>query len=234
LLGCLLWGGVTVILTNPGARAQAIPTNMEASVVSIEPKRILTRIEQCAADAAELPTLQASSGIATVVLDMIDLIVTPSTGIGATKTEINERSSPEAVTAYSGPPCFHFTQKWTPPYGSISRRSASCTTKVRVLERHPFPNLCLTAPMSTPPCFCLSQSPSTLRSAPAHLKHARSAHPRHSTCGASLPMPCSTPCAANGRCGARTHRQLLAPLRISWTHSSSTLKSATGRRPWQV
>jgi hypothetical protein len=49
---------VTVILTNPGARAQAIPTNMEASVVSIEPKRILTRIEQCAADAAELPTLQ--------------------------------------------------------------------------------------------------------------------------------------------------------------------------------
>ena len=92
---------VTVILTNPGARAQAIPTNMEASVVSIEPKRILTRIEQCAADAAELPTLQASSGIASVVLDMIDLIVTPSTGIGATKTEINERSSPEAVTAYT-------------------------------------------------------------------------------------------------------------------------------------
>ena len=92
---------VTVILTNPGARAQAIPTNMEASVASIEPKRILTRIEQCAADAAELPTLQASSGIASVVLDMIDLIVTPSTGIGATKTEINERSSPEAVTAYT-------------------------------------------------------------------------------------------------------------------------------------
>ncbi len=31
-----------------------------------------------------------------------------------------------------------------------------------MLERHPFPNLCLTAPMSTPR-FCLSQSPSTLR-----------------------------------------------------------------------
>ena len=47
---------------------------METSVVSNEPKRTLTRIEQCAADAAELPTLQASSGVAKVVLDMIDLI----------------------------------------------------------------------------------------------------------------------------------------------------------------
>lgn len=47
-------------------------------------------------------------------------------------------------------------------------------------------------------------------------------------------MPCRTPCAADGRCGARTHRQLLAPPRISSTHSSSTLKSASVRRPWQA
>jgi hypothetical protein len=91
---------VTIMfLTNPGARAQALPANMETAVVSDEAKRTLTRIEQCAADAAELPTLQASSGIAKAVLDMIDLIVTPSIGIGASNMEFNERSSPEAVIA---------------------------------------------------------------------------------------------------------------------------------------
>ena len=36
-----------------------------------------------------------------IVLDMIDLIVTPSIGIGTSKVEINERSSPEAVTAFT-------------------------------------------------------------------------------------------------------------------------------------
>ena len=88
----------------PGVRAQVDHTIMEtsgAAVALTEPKKTLTRIEQCAADAAALPTLQASSGVAMVVLDMIDLIVTPSTKIGASQAEINERSSPEAVTAYT-------------------------------------------------------------------------------------------------------------------------------------
>ena len=61
----------------PGVRAQVDHTSMEtsgAAVALTDPKKTLTRIEQCVADAVALPTLQASSGVAKVVLDMIDLI----------------------------------------------------------------------------------------------------------------------------------------------------------------